>query len=352
MGRSCLAGLSLALLGGLSARAQQAPEAPEGGEPLRIPTVHVEAARVTPEPPESASRRDPTGALTTLTVEETGGAARDTAALLATAPGVTVQDVGGYGQSKSVLVRGASANGTLVLLDGIPLTGAGGLADLSRVPVALAERLEVLRGGGARYGSGGLGGVINIITRRPGAEARVAGELSYGSWNTGLGWLSASGPLPGGDALLLVHGGASSGRFAYLFDPSPTLPGDALLERQRTNNDARGTGALLRLRHALGRGFQADVLGELSLDERGLAGTAQNPSEDARQSGGRGTASLRVEGTLPGGVSTSVRASYRQERLALLGGPWSQTPAQVQRGGGVEGEGRVGSASTTRCPPR
>lgn len=318
-----------------------APDAP-AGEPLRIPTVEVEEKALAPEPPDSATRRDPSGALTVIRVEDLGAAARDTAEVLSTAPGVTVQDQGGYGQSKSVVVRGASANGTLVLLDGIPLNGAGGIADLSRVPVALAERFEVLRGGaGARYGSGGLGGAINIITRRPGQKARVAGELSYGSWDTATGWLSAEGPLAGGEALLLVHGGTSSGRFPYLFDPSPTLPGDALVERRRTNNDARSAGGLLRLRHELGGGFSADVLGELSFDERGLAGTAQNPSEDARQSGARGSASVRVSGTLPGDVRTDARAYYRRDGLALSGETWSQTHPQVQQVGGVEWEGQV-----------
>ncbi len=318
-----------------------APEAPGGG-PLRVPTVEVEEVAPAPEPPDAAARRDPSGALTVIRVDEFGGAARETAAMLSTAPGVTLQDVGGYGQGKSLVVRGASSNGTLVLLDGIPLNGAGGIADLSRVPAAMAERFEVLRGGaGARYGSGGLGGAINIITRRPGAAARVAGELSYGSWDTALGWLSASGPLAGGEALLLVHGGTSSGRFPYAFDPSPTLPGDALIERRRTNNDARGAGGLLRLRRELGRGFSADLLGELSFDARGLAGTAQNPSEQARQSGGRGAASLRVTGTLPGDVRTNARAYFRRDRVVLSGGSWSGPDAQVQQLGGVELEGQV-----------
>ncbi|WNG50794.1 TonB-dependent receptor [Archangium minus] len=344
--------LCLALSTSGFAFAQQAAEPPtqdtassepSEGEPLLVPTVEVEEAPVAAEPPDSATRRDPSGALTLIRVDEFGGAARDTAAMLSTAPGVTLQDLGGYGQSKSVVVRGASSNGTLVLLDGIPLNGAGGIADLSRVPAALAERFEVLRGGaGARYGSGGLGGAINIITRRPGANARVAGELSYGSWDSGLGWLSASGPLAGGEALLLLHGGTSSGRFPYLFDPSPTLPGDALLERRRTNNDARGAGGLLRLRRELGKGISADLLGELSFDERGLAGTAQNPSEDARQSGGRGSANLRLSGTLPGGVQTNARAYFRRERVALSGGgPWSEADPQVQQVGGVEVEGQV-----------
>jgi iron complex outermembrane receptor protein len=127
-----------------------------------------------------------------------GGVARDSAELLTTAPGVTLQDSGGWGQSKSLVVRGASSTGTLVLLDGIPLNGAGGIADVSRVPLAIAERFEVLRGGaGARYGSGGLGGVVNVVTRSPGRHLRVAGEATYGSWGHGAGLAVRLGPARG-----------------------------------------------------------------------------------------------------------------------------------------------------------
>ncbi|HYH95962.1 TonB-dependent receptor [Hyalangium sp.] len=352
MGQSFLAGLGLSLVLTLNgvARAQVPPEADAPAstaagddapapEDIATPSVEVHAAPSL-EPMVSATQRDPSGALTVIDTADFGGAAKDVAEVLSTSAGVLVQDSGGYGQSKNVVVRGASPNGTLLLLDGIPLNGAGGIVDLSRVPLAVVERFEVLRGGvGARYGSGGLGGVVNVITRRPGAQARVAGEATYGSWNTQLGWLSATGPVAGVEALLLVHGGRSEGDFPFLFDPSPAFPGDELLERRRTNNDARGAGGLLRLRHALERGFEVDLLGELSADDRGLAGTATNPSLDTRQSTGRAAASLRLSGELEG-ARGSARAWFRGDRIALSGGPQALQGAQSQRVGGVELEAR------------
>ncbi|WP_224244614.1 TonB-dependent receptor plug domain-containing protein [Hyalangium gracile] len=348
MGQSFLAtaavGLALSLSGVV--RAQSAPEAdapispePEGGEVISVPTVEVSAPRVV-EPLDSASQRDPSGALTVIQTSDYGGAAKDAAEVLSTSTGVQVQDSGGYGQSKNVVVRGAAPTGVALLLDGVPLNGAGGIADLSRVPLALVERFEVLRGGaGTRYGSGGLGGVVNVITHRPGSEARVAGEATYGSWGTRLGWLSATGPLAGVEALLLLHGGQSEGDFSFLFDPSPAFPGDALVERRRTNNDARGAGGLLRLRHELSGGFEVDLLGELSADDRGLAGTATNPLPDARQSTGRLATSLRLSGELEG-ARGSARAWFRGDRIALSNGPPSEQASQVQRVGGAELEAR------------
>ncbi len=347
----CLVGPLTALtltLGGL-AHAQAAdadapapasePPAPDDAPPdFVLPPVQVEEVLVAPvAAPESPTRRDPSGALTVIDTERFGGAAKDTAEVLASAPGLVVQDSGGWGQSKNVVLRGASSNGALLLLDGLPLNGAGGIADLSRVPLALAERFEVLRGGaGARYGSGGLGGVVNVVTRRPEGDTRVAAETTYGSWDTVLGSLMATGPLLGGEGLVLLHGGRSAGDFSFLFDESPHFPGDALVPRRRTNNDARAAGGLLRLRHELGEGVEADLLGELSFDDRGVAGTATNPLADTRQEDGRAAASLRLSGTLPGGVRSSARAYFRRDTLWLTGGSVLTQGGQVQRQGGVE----------------
>ncbi|WMS86554.1 TonB-dependent receptor domain-containing protein [Pleionea litopenaei] len=69
----------------------------------------------------------------------------------------------------SVNLRGVGSNRTLVLLDGRRLpesmqTGNG--QDLNSIPLAAVERIEVLpRSASAQFGSGAIGGVVNIITR-------------------------------------------------------------------------------------------------------------------------------------------------------------------------------------------
>src|ERR671929_131193 len=74
--------------------------------------------------------------------------------------------------SQGVSLRGVGASGAsraLVLADGIPLNDPfGGWVYWGRVPRASVERIEVLRGGASSlYGSSALGGVVNLITRRP-----------------------------------------------------------------------------------------------------------------------------------------------------------------------------------------
>lgn len=81
----------------------------------------------------------------------------------------------GYGSgasaTSSVQMRGLESYYTLVLLDGRRMPGtsssAGASADTSRIPMAIVERIEILReGASAVYGSDAVAGVINIITKK------------------------------------------------------------------------------------------------------------------------------------------------------------------------------------------
>ncbi|QDE86067.1 TonB-dependent receptor plug domain-containing protein [Myxococcus xanthus] len=309
--------------------------------PESAPTRTTVVRGRTPPPPESPERRDPTGAITVIDARERAGEARDTAELLVGSVGLAVQDSGGYGQSKSLVVRGASSNGVLVFLDGIPLNGAGGLSDLSLIPSALVGRFEVLRGGaGARYGSGGLGGAINIITRAPGPNLRTSGEVTYGSWNTALGHVAATGPMLGGQALLLVHAGRSDGDFAYDVDELPAVDGNPQVSERRARNNAQGGGALLRYRKRLAGGSRLDALAELSLEDRAIPGTVQNPQSTGDQELGRLALGLRWSGVLDGLGQGSARGFFRRDGLEVTGRIPGAGGAQRHSVGGVELEGR------------
>lgn len=82
-------------------------------------------------------------------------------------PGVDVAQNGGMGQSSSLFVRGTEAKHVLVLVDGIPVARPGitNNSDIDQIPVSLVQRIEYIRGPrSAIYGSGAIGGVVNIIT--------------------------------------------------------------------------------------------------------------------------------------------------------------------------------------------
>ena len=94
-------------------------------------------------------------------------------------PGIAIR-TGGKGVPR-LDMRGMRTRHVLLLLDGIPFNSTyDGQFDLSLIPTENIERIKVSYGGASLlYGQGGLGGVINIITKRarPGLHARATQEI-------------------------------------------------------------------------------------------------------------------------------------------------------------------------------
>lgn len=91
-------------------------------------------------------------------------------------PGVDIAQYGGIGQSSSLFVRGTEARHVLVLIDGVPMAraGIGNAIDIGQIPVSLVQRIEYIRGPrSAVYGSGAIGGVVNIITMSDDERAQI-----------------------------------------------------------------------------------------------------------------------------------------------------------------------------------
>jgi iron complex outermembrane receptor protein len=95
------------------------------------------------------------------------------------------ENVGGY----YVDIRNLGAQRTLVLVNGKRLgASTSGLQDLSQIPMASIDRIEILKdGASAIYGSDAIAGVVNVITRKryEGAEASAyLGQYSEGDGDT------------------------------------------------------------------------------------------------------------------------------------------------------------------------
>ncbi len=103
-------------------------------------------------------------------------------------PGLSVLSAGGPGQQTAIFIRGANAEHTLVLLDGIEINDASnpsGAFDFSSWDLNSIERIEIYRGPSSlRFGSGALGGVINIITRKPQKTGSAVAAFKVGSLGT------------------------------------------------------------------------------------------------------------------------------------------------------------------------
>lgn len=129
-------------------------------------------------------------------------------ALLSELPGVRIQSaaagLGGAGLS----LRGMPSRHTRVLVDGLPLFGteANDFALLQTPPLDLG-RVEVIKGSAsALYGSGALGGVLNLISQKPGAESVALANASSQGGEDLVGFLSAETPaLLAGTVLMSAH---------------------------------------------------------------------------------------------------------------------------------------------------
>jgi vitamin B12 transporter len=81
--------------------------------------------------------------------------------------GIEIRANGGPGQPQSLFIRGASAQQTLVLVDGMRVGSATvGTTSIENIPIDMIERIEVVKGSlSSLYGSDAMGGVIQIFTR-------------------------------------------------------------------------------------------------------------------------------------------------------------------------------------------
>ena len=117
---------------------------------------------------------------------------------LADVPGLHVSPSGGPGGQASVFIRGTNSNHVLVLRDGMPLTDGSdptGAYNFGTDTLSDIQRIEIIRGPmAALYGSGAIGGVINLISRR-GTESGIhwSGDLAGGYPALIRGAITASG---------------------------------------------------------------------------------------------------------------------------------------------------------------
>lgn len=182
-------------------------------------------------------------------IEETPGNALDD--VLRTTVGINLPFLASYQihpGGNSFSMRGLGGIRALVMLDGVPLNDPFfGYVQWSRVPMENIERVEVVRGASASlWGNYAMGGVVNIITRKPGDKSTYTASGGGGSYGTYRGNGSADIVMSdevkvranfnawgtaGFNQIQPAYGpifvptsfNALTGQFAAYFDPDPTL---------------------------------------------------------------------------------------------------------------------------------
>ena len=171
-------------------------QSPDGGDETAIDTIVVTGTRIEQTTAEAGST------VRVIDAERLEDLGFDHALdAIATTPGVTVNQNGAFGGSATVRIRGASSDQTLVLIDGVAVNDAsspGGGYNFARLDTAHIERIEILSGPQSTlWGTDAIGGVVSIVTKRPG-EGLSGGLFGQtGSFGAFRGGASVS---HGGDA--------------------------------------------------------------------------------------------------------------------------------------------------------
>ena len=176
-----------------------------------------------------ADSANPVNVITRADVERVGFS--DVGEVLRQLPAVTGSPLststnnGGDGSSLTSL-RGMGPARTLVLINGRRSNGAG---DFSTMPIAMVERIEVLKeGASAIYGADAVAGVVNIITRTDFQGAQI--QVQYGeSFETVDNPAASLNPVYGGSD-------ADLGRFSAVFG-DVSEKGSFMIGAERSKQD-------------------------------------------------------------------------------------------------------------------
>lgn len=127
----------------------------------------------------------PVATVTTITTTEIGERRPlDLAEAIKYAPGVMVTF--GDKDTYTLKLRGIDAKRIALLLDGVPeVEPYYSTFDLKTITAAGLDSLQITKGpSSVLYGPNTLGGIVNVITRRPGPEPRLKLVGSYGEHST------------------------------------------------------------------------------------------------------------------------------------------------------------------------
>lgn len=281
-------------------------------------------------------------------------------------PGIDVQRAGTLGKLTDVRLRGADPRHTLVLYDGIPLNGPWiGSFDFADFMGAGENQVEVFGGpASSLYGSGAVGGVIQILSAPPSEAPKRRIFAEYGEERTfrqGLAWQSPLGAsraglsltrltsdgrgprdaytgvngqlrleVPIGEERLRVSALATQGDkelpYGFLFDPSDTTlsPFGSLKQVRDPNNSEKDRILAGSMTYERGFGARAALEAEVSA----FAGQIENrdppnpPSTTDYQrtqlDNSRGIASLRGKFDVASWAQAVLGAEYRAESVDRL----------------------------------
>lgn len=228
-------------------------------------------------------------------------AGRTLVELLAQQPGLQFSSNGGLGKSSSLFIRGLEARHTLLLVDGVRLYSATlGTPSFDNLPLEAIDRIEIVRGPmSALYGSGAVGGVVQVFTRSGAQGLTAQAKAVLGTH----GFAQTSAGVAFGDSTF-----NAAAQVQHVDDKgfSATNASVPFGSYNPDRDGFRQTGGSLRL--AWKPTAQWDVLA-LALQSRGVTGLDDGPAGEARAELKNRVASLTVRGQVLDGWTTRLGAA-------------------------------------------
>ena len=310
--------------GGFALAASALPPGPPSEVALperRTPPVLVRALRPADIP------EDPSSFTTVIEMEDYQGEAKSVVEILDEAVGVQVRRFGGRGDPAEISIRGSTSSQVVVLMDGVRLNSAqtGGV-DLSTLPVELIERIEISRGGGSvQTGSDAIGGVVNLVTRRPGGSPRTTASFSAESFGTFAGSATHSGKWRDIETSLGYSGFHTDGDWEF-YSARRETDADVIESSgpyERVNNESEAHSVLMTLARDIGGWGRISVRDSFLYDSSGrpgpdwlVFGELRGQSLTAHQRRTRNVASavLDAAGLFDSPVGGSLQVFHRYDR--------------------------------------
>jgi vitamin B12 transporter len=243
--------------------------------------------------------------------------------LLRGTPGIEINQIGGAGAASSVFLRGANAQHTLVLVDGVRMNSPTlGIARLEHLPVQLIERIEVVRGPMSHlYGSDAIGGVIQIFTRKGEGKPRLSGALGLGAYDRK-------------EADIALTGAGERWRYAWAAGISDQAGFSA--KKQPAYQDKDG----YRNEHlSFNLEFDATSAHQLGLHGMHSKGESQfddgATAFDSRANARTGNLGVNLKSTLSADWASELRADFAHEKVETQGyfdaSPWGPGSTYASR---------------------
>ena len=292
----------------------------------RLPEIVVTAPPLRDDAP---APRDPTAFASVIETREAATSVQTLTEALSNTVGVQVRRFGGLGDFSTVSVRGFSPGQVQVYLDGVPLSRADNeVVNLSDLPLDAIDHVEVYRGmTPLAFAQSSPGGVVNVVTRRQGAEPLTAASVSYGSFDTRKVALAAGSSRGSWDGLAFAQYLGSEGDFP--FTNTGTRPDSSDDRRERRLNNAFDQGNLTARLVYRSAPVTLALTTDTFVKSQGVPGrsvsrpgpTLQSPS--AHRDLGRGIAHLDLSvaptTALPVGIDASIFGVQQEQTFTAEG---------------------------------